>query len=118
MSTQTLQGKTLLITGASRGIGLAVLAVTPRFVAETPRLPGRFDLAGALAGTAPEIAEHCVLLALGDPAVAANFVELRRVTSELADVDTVVLVTPRAAAISRVETWPLARSSAFQSTRT
>jgi ATP-binding cassette subfamily F protein 3 len=27
-------------------------------------------------------------LALGDPAVAANFVELRRVTSELADVDT------------------------------
>ena len=27
-------------------------------------------------------------LALGDPAVQANFVELRRVTSELADVDT------------------------------
>ena len=27
-------------------------------------------------------------LALGDPAVGANFVELRRVTSELADVDT------------------------------
>jgi hypothetical protein len=26
-------------------------------------------------------------LALGDPGVAANFVELRRVTSELADVD-------------------------------
>src|SRR6476646_3550159 len=33
-------------------IGLAVLAVTPRFVAETPRLPGRFDLAGALTATA------------------------------------------------------------------
>src|SRR6204780_1833866 len=32
-------------------IGLAVLAVTPLFVGETPRLPGRFDLAGAL--TAP-----------------------------------------------------------------
>ena len=27
-------------------IGLAVVAITPRFVAETPRLPGRFDLAG------------------------------------------------------------------------
>ena len=27
-------------------------------------------------------------LALGDPGVATNFVELRRVTSELADVDT------------------------------
>ena len=26
-------------------------------------------------------------LAMGDPAVAANFVELRRVTSELADID-------------------------------
>ena len=26
-------------------------------------------------------------LALGDPAISANFVELRRVTSELADVD-------------------------------
>jgi len=33
-------------------IGLAVIAVTPRFVAETPRLPGRFDLAGALTATA------------------------------------------------------------------
>jgi EmrB/QacA subfamily drug resistance transporter len=33
-------------------IGLAVVAVAPRFVAETPRLPGRFDLAGALTATA------------------------------------------------------------------
>jgi EmrB/QacA subfamily drug resistance transporter len=33
-------------------IGLAVLAVTPLFVAETPRLPGRFDLAGAVTSTA------------------------------------------------------------------
>ena len=33
-------------------IGLAVLAVTPLFVGETPRLPGRFDLAGALTATA------------------------------------------------------------------
>src|SRR6266487_2957622 len=33
-------------------IGLAVVAVPPRFVAETPRLPGRFDLAGALTATA------------------------------------------------------------------
>ena len=32
-------------------IGLAVVAVAPRFVAETPRLPGRFDLAGALTAT-------------------------------------------------------------------
>jgi len=33
-------------------IGLAVVAVAPRFVAETPRQPGRFDLAGALTATA------------------------------------------------------------------
>jgi EmrB/QacA subfamily drug resistance transporter len=32
-------------------IGLAVIAVTPLFVAETPRLPGRFDLAGAVTST-------------------------------------------------------------------
>jgi hypothetical protein len=31
-------------------------------------------------------------LALGDPAVGANFVELRRVTSELADVDAALAV--------------------------
>jgi EmrB/QacA subfamily drug resistance transporter len=33
-------------------IGLAVVAVAPLFVAETPRLPGRFDLVGALTATA------------------------------------------------------------------
>jgi EmrB/QacA subfamily drug resistance transporter len=33
-------------------IGLAVVAIAPLFVAETPRLPGRFDLVGALAATA------------------------------------------------------------------
>ena len=33
-------------------IGLAVIAIAPRFVAETSRLPGRFDLAGALTATA------------------------------------------------------------------
>ena len=33
-------------------IGIAVLAVTPIFVAETPRAPGRFDLLGAIASTA------------------------------------------------------------------
>jgi EmrB/QacA subfamily drug resistance transporter len=33
-------------------IGLAVVAIAPLFVAETPRLPGRFDLAGAVAATA------------------------------------------------------------------
>jgi EmrB/QacA subfamily drug resistance transporter len=33
-------------------IGIAVIAATPRFVAETPRLPGRFDLAGAVTSTA------------------------------------------------------------------
>ena len=32
-------------------IGLAVVAIAPLFVGETPRLPGRFDLAGALAAT-------------------------------------------------------------------
>jgi EmrB/QacA subfamily drug resistance transporter len=33
-------------------IGIAVVAVTPRFVTETPRQPGRFDLAGAVTSTA------------------------------------------------------------------
>jgi EmrB/QacA subfamily drug resistance transporter len=33
-------------------IGLAVVAIAPLFVSETPRLPGRFDLAGALSATA------------------------------------------------------------------
>ncbi|HEU5420706.1 MAG TPA: MFS transporter [Streptosporangiaceae bacterium] len=33
-------------------IGIAVLLITPRFVAETPRQPGRLDLAGALTSTA------------------------------------------------------------------
>jgi EmrB/QacA subfamily drug resistance transporter len=33
-------------------IGLAVVAIAPLFVAETPRQPGRFDLAGALTSTA------------------------------------------------------------------
>jgi predicted MFS family arabinose efflux permease len=32
-------------------IGLAVIAIAPLFVGETPRLPGRFDLAGALTAT-------------------------------------------------------------------
>jgi EmrB/QacA subfamily drug resistance transporter len=32
-------------------IGIAVVAVAPLFVGETPRLPGRFDLAGALTAT-------------------------------------------------------------------
>jgi EmrB/QacA subfamily drug resistance transporter len=33
-------------------IGIAVVAATPLFVAETPRQPGRFDLAGAVTSTA------------------------------------------------------------------
>src|SRR5690348_14573674 len=33
-------------------IGIAVVALTPLFVAETPRQPGRFDLAGAITSTA------------------------------------------------------------------
>ena len=33
-------------------IGIAVLVLGPRFVAETPRQPGRFDLAGAITSTA------------------------------------------------------------------
>ncbi len=33
-------------------IGLLVLALTPLFVGETPRLPGRFDLVGAVTSTA------------------------------------------------------------------
>ncbi len=36
-----------------------------------------FDLAGALAGTAPEIAEHCVRLALGDPALHERLPSVR-----------------------------------------
>ncbi|TKK81144.1 MFS transporter [Herbidospora galbida] len=32
-------------------IGLAILALTPVFVRETPRVPGRFDLAGAVTAT-------------------------------------------------------------------
>ena len=32
-------------------VGLAVIAATPLFVAETPRLPGRFDLTGAITST-------------------------------------------------------------------
>jgi EmrB/QacA subfamily drug resistance transporter len=32
-------------------IGIAVLALAPRFVTETPRNPGRFDLVGALSAT-------------------------------------------------------------------
>jgi EmrB/QacA subfamily drug resistance transporter len=33
-------------------IGIAVVLATPRFVAETPRVPGRFDLAGAVTSVA------------------------------------------------------------------
>jgi EmrB/QacA subfamily drug resistance transporter len=33
-------------------IGIAVIAATPRFVTETPRQPGRFDLPGAVTSTA------------------------------------------------------------------
>ncbi len=33
-------------------IGIVVTVLTPRFVAETPRLPGRFDLPGAVTSTA------------------------------------------------------------------
>jgi EmrB/QacA subfamily drug resistance transporter len=33
-------------------IGILVLALTPLFVSETPRLPGRFDLTGAITSTA------------------------------------------------------------------
>jgi EmrB/QacA subfamily drug resistance transporter len=32
-------------------IGVAVILLAPRFVAETPRLPGKFDLSGALTST-------------------------------------------------------------------
>ena len=32
-------------------VGLAVIAATPLFVTETPRLPGRFDLTGAITST-------------------------------------------------------------------
>src|SRR5258708_19524919 len=32
-------------------IGIAVVAITPLFVTETPRQPGKFDLAGALTST-------------------------------------------------------------------
>jgi hypothetical protein len=42
-------------------------------------------------------------LAMGDPAVAANFVEMRRVTSELADIE-VVLATAEDAWLD-LEDW-------------
>jgi len=48
--TEWLSWRWVLFINVS--IGLAVVAVAPRFVAETPRLPGRFDLAGALTATA------------------------------------------------------------------
>jgi EmrB/QacA subfamily drug resistance transporter len=50
MITEWLSWRWVLFINAP--IGLAVLAVTPLFVAETPRLPGRFDLAGAVTSTA------------------------------------------------------------------
>lgn len=37
-------------------IGIAVLALAPRFVTETPRNPGRFDLIGALCATGAAVA--------------------------------------------------------------
>ena len=37
-------------------IGLTVLALAPRFVTETPRRPGRFDVVGALAATGGAVA--------------------------------------------------------------
>jgi len=37
-------------------IGLAVLALAPRFVSETPRRPGRFDVVGALTATLGAVA--------------------------------------------------------------
>lgn len=37
-------------------IGLAILALTPRFVDETPRRPGRFDVVGALTATGGAVA--------------------------------------------------------------
>ena len=49
--------------------------------------------------TAPAVILLCFAAALaatpavGDPSIAANFVELRRVTSELADVDTALAAT-------------------------
>ncbi len=49
--------------------------VWPGLSASLPRVG--FDLAGALAGTAPEIAEHCVLLALGDPALHDHLPSVR-----------------------------------------
>jgi hypothetical protein len=44
-------------------------------------------------------------LAMGDPAVQANFVELRRVTSELADID-VALATAEDAWLELEERAP------------
>jgi EmrB/QacA subfamily drug resistance transporter len=48
--TQALSWRWVLFINVP--IGLAVLLATPRFVPETPRLPGRFDLAGAVTSTA------------------------------------------------------------------
>jgi hypothetical protein len=49
--------------------------VWPAVSAWLPRLG--FDLAGALAGVAPEVAEHCVRLALGDPGLRWRLPALR-----------------------------------------
>jgi EmrB/QacA subfamily drug resistance transporter len=48
-------------------IGIAVLIITPMFVTETPKLPGRFDLAGAVTSTA-----GTALLVYGFIRAAAN----------------------------------------------
>jgi EmrB/QacA subfamily drug resistance transporter len=48
--TQWLSWRWALIVNVP--IGIVVLVATPRFVAETPRQPGRFDLAGAVTSTA------------------------------------------------------------------
>ena len=37
-------------------IGLAILALTRRYVDETPRRPGRFDVVGALSATGGAVA--------------------------------------------------------------
>jgi EmrB/QacA subfamily drug resistance transporter len=54
MITQWLDWRWVLFINVP--IGIAVVAVAPLFVAETPRVPGRFDLAGAVTSTGGVVA--------------------------------------------------------------
>jgi ATP-binding cassette subfamily F protein 3 len=90
---------------AARGAGLAAVIAAPTARSgRSPRRAGRREklskdayrrqkaqVEGEL--TRLGLRKSHLELAMGDPAVAANFVELRRITSEMADVDTALSAT-------------------------